>query len=577
MMNLFVKNPLAPLRSEAGFGIVEILIATGFVAALVGTAVYMSGAISNSRNEKSVDRFNCSMYATSLMARIRANSGATSVPLSNLGATAGSYFHPYQGQRLPPAGDATHFNHTQVVGAGDLTWPAGIPEILTSPAGTEPVAANALLLDGPVRTVNALYNSGTDFTNFNTTATLTALASYGGSDTFQNLTVGGVAPTTDFRIRVYNLDSGQVPAVQPVPPLWIYPRGMKSAAGVDQANVNGFVRYSGDANARTPLFGKPATYSDQYGFLVEVRVQYKDPSAPAVQKECIVSQRFAYDRDLNPPPPPSVVISNISAPAIVQHTHSVSIEVTYDSAAIERGAVLLCRDRSTLYRVGGYPCYDNSGTVGPGPQQGLGTQGPPGNDVQRTVGPIGDRMAPGVSEEAVPYAADPLNPYYDNDRPAALGNTPNTWRTNSGGLIATPASDWVPCERVTLCGVAPAASVTYNPLGNGGLRFTNSYSNVRSECIIRIEAAAIDVAGNLAGANAGGRYNPSQVTPSAMSGSSAVTPRPRCGSWCYDAASPVNSYWINAGSCCVGTGCVRGQAFPGGPVWPVSVDSPARP
>ncbi|MBX3032762.1 MAG: prepilin-type N-terminal cleavage/methylation domain-containing protein [Bdellovibrionaceae bacterium] len=415
------------------------------------------------------------------------------------GATAISGFHAFQSTRTP----LNTYNYSPII--------SGVPTNIVMPdqlgTGNKPLAGNLVAIHGMMHMLNGLYNSlSPDYcNNFVNTPGITQLAN-DSSAILRNS--DGAMPVTSIRVRTYNLRTGAVAACWR--PSWLAP------PGIDNAAKNGFSQ---------GVFTKPSTIRNDQGLLLEVQTNYRDETGQT--QTCTMSQRFAYDEDTREPATPTLSIQNItpyppsdSSPA---NRNQVSMRVHYPAGA-EKGVALVCRDYSYIsVPANQYRCYDLTST-GPGPQ-------PSG----------GSRPAP---------------------RTMAL---PPPGYVPSSATTPVAPTDWRPCEQVTLCGRAPSATslvADSSFTSTGEIQINNTYSNVPSDCVIRLQTAVIDSAGNL-NASTITPYPGVQVTSGITAtggpgGSNTITPRPTCGNWCAATRWSTQTYWQTR-ACCVGLGCQIGM------------------
>jgi hypothetical protein len=490
-----------PLHSkwESGLGMIEVMIAVGVVGTLALFSGYYAKMVAITTQPTVENRFSCATQTSTMLAKIRGQIGSNFYPNSFYPQTSNGFVTPTGTTTAPLA----PFQFLTLV---PNLW-IGAPPILTN--SPVPTAANALMMAGPMRALNSLYlgtyPSPVDFcTNGFARSTLLDTLS---TDSQNILGAPNPTPTpqTQMQIQLYDLASGTVQSG--CPRYWIHPQGI--VLDGDPVNQNGFTI----AGAQGPYFKEPPNYTDKYGFFVQVQTSYSelDPKTGlTLSKSCLATQKFSYDRDFLAPPLPAVqVVTGDPPDGGDATTHTATLTISVPSQ--EPGLVMVCRDRSTRQpQLPGYPstldCYSNSG-AGPGPQPN----------------PLNFRTV-----------ANPL---------------PNETTVPVPGTLIGPSS-WLPCEQVTLCGVATTgASISSTALG---LSMTSTFSNIPSDCVIRIETAVMDSAANL-NASSVTPYNPAQVVVSTPNNpvNNSNTPRPTCGQLCApDGTWTGQSYWQYP-SCCV--------------------------
>lgn len=489
--------------AQSGFGMVEVLIGAAIVAALAGSLSFYSSLISSAMAPSSVNTFSCVAHGTSVLSKMRSLSGQFSV----------TAFAPFQTTRTP----SSLFAANQVIPASAL-WQS-VPPFQSDEAS--PYIYSASAYSGPLRVFNSMYNrTDIDFCGaFASSPELEAI----------NETVAGGANTrivgtvnSYLRVRLYELSTGTVLS-NCQKPIWINPKAAAPGNPSRDAFQGGYVRRD------------PAAVRSDLGILLELQTDYIDATDPdassaggenANVQSCVVSDRLVLGLDNNVPEAPVISVTGLGTPAADGgNANQGTAVVTVTAVGDGDNTVMVCRDRSVRTSQGAYECYAAS-SPGPGPQH-------------TSVTPNAYAVA-----ASVPSQLETSYTNFGSARPA-------TW----------PLPEWVPCERVTLCGRSPTAS-SLTSLANAGYSVTNNYQLLPSDCVARIEAAAVDSSGNL-NISPASPYNPAQISISATGFTTSL--RPTCGAWCGPAMpywpGGVNGYWQYP-SCCVGAGCTRGGGLP---------------
>ena len=540
------------IGSQSGFGMVEVLVGLVVISILATVTVFYSDVINLVSRETRGDRYNCVNHGNAVLSKFRGSLGEKTVRM---------YYPPRgtaNGNRRPvPA--ATPTSLTQVMGNGtaanvnNIMW-ATVPDTISiNTGGFNPNLgaanqfrlANATLIEGgPMRALSAMYNNIITTTgtcdNFVSPYTAFTNMSANNVDSFLMKTsvAAGNRPTTQLRIRRFNIDTGQVIAGCPI--TWARPPGKAPEA---DGNINAFGVNGGGG---IPI---AAEQSAAVGFLLEIQTTYFTAEDEANARTCVVSQRFSYERDTGAPAVPTVSL-DITTPGAnmvdfaTANQHTMTMQI--DSAQAEPGVVMACRDRSVRLNPGPHACYVQAAAM-PGP----GNQWPP------IAGfPRGDPRV--IAHNAAETDTGPTMTTQQLTAVAVARPWSNVlWKAGNG-----TGSEWGPCEEISVCGRAPAGGAVTQPAGTNDIQITNNYTNLPSDCVIRVEAVTIDTAGNLS--NVGyGAFNPTQ-TSSIEIGNNTNVGRPTCGTtFCTYAG---NSYYQD-GACCVGGGCVAGQVGdPSGPI-----------
>lgn len=249
------------------------------------------------------------------------------------------------------------------------------------------------------------------------------------------------------------------------------------------------------ASAYGAYVSQPSNSDWQYGLLLTVRVAYEDGSGQT--QSCTTQHRFQFQRDeIAPPVMNTTVTANTSNPRLncAPPRADMTLSLGYNSDPGEKGIVFLCQDVSMRRPRGTIQCAGPSGAQYNG--------APPAPTT--TIGP----------------------------------------------------GSWVACDKVTACNVSPESS-TANPSRTAdAIRLVNVYRNIPSDCVVKINSVAVDVAGN------------SSTVAQLPNTDPTESLRPSCGTLCspngwwggYAGTYPNGYYVCPPVNCCNGPGC----APPGG-------------
>ncbi len=269
------------------------------------------------------------------------------------------------------------------------------------------------------------------------------------------------------------------------------------------------------------------------GLLVTLYTTYKNTSG--VTYNCSGQRKYSYQYNGNAPtlvvnqqygsPDPSQTAAPANCSALNNANIQVQIGYTSTSKPNEKGVVFLCKDVS----------QEAVGTGSPSTTQCYGPSGPQPN------GPV-------------TLQAMPTNP------------------------------NWVPCQDVTLCNVAPTASSILT--SNNPQYIVNTYNKLPENCYMQISATAVDTAGNLPDVfgNLPNQFTTAlTTTPLGTNQLKQPSCNPYCavngfGAWtgAQIAANP-NGYYDCSGyfymgalepNCCIGSGCSPGNFSGPTPVFP---------
>lgn len=357
-----------------------------------------------------------------------------------------------------------------------LLWPNSLDVL--SDSGS-PTLGNSVLIASSINALLAIYNSNASFCS-------TGAVYTGTGDLITRASTELPGANLTVRIQPYNINTG---ALLGCPmPLRIAPDAM---AGTPPAT------------ATNPPKAESGNTRYQAGLLLTVNQTYTDEDGQSAS--CSISQRFQYSGDSTPPPDPdfrSITRTNANptwTSNCVSAYNEFVITVGYSAVDMEPGSVLVCRDTSVLKEAGS-----------PNANWDLVSCGGPG-------APANKVMAYSLGS---------------NYRPAS-GNTGLNFFTGHSAKVSDTGNLWVPCEKVTACGMNPYTAVLDPTSTPTRPRFILTYRDLPGLCRINIEVAAIDTASN----SSRNLHTSSQAaTPTVYEGAPAITnwdvPMPLCGSTC---------------------------------------------
>lgn len=565
-------NLFSPLKNQKGLSFVEILV----TAALIGTTfVVISQYSTMYTSPKATLKRSCQAYAQTIVAAVQQDTyyrqlnnfiptnatrmGAFSAPESN--ATTATLAIP----------TSATYNTYWWGGAVTSTDFAVSMTNASSASNAGATLQNFQLIQGSVRELAAIYNNN---------ATLRC-----GYDVYPPLTgtfqmprdlaaaVTSVTNPTKIKIAPYDILSGSSACatfptkVHPAPLGNVPPTNPNLFSAFQAAPTSGdllgpipagreewtSLGYAGtgpasmptsytvaNRGAGTPVNNAAAT---AVGFELSVQVQYKESGN---DDYCVVTQKFEYPRDRAAPPVPNVatVTSNntntqldaCTTPSAV--TPSVTLAMGYTSAAeFERGTQFLCRDLSW--------------------QRAFITVD--------TSAPMSGPAAPGAFIPCVKGVTASVISY-----DAALQVLDRATTSVSNEIVPNRTfgriDQWVPCDRLTQCGVAPTTVVYDDGSGTGrtnpnnaatGHRLLLTYTSQPIGCVMNFEVVAVDTAGNMsiAGSSANRRFL--ETTSAGIDANNEILPR-TCGHYCSftNANFPRGYYTCRAAAgCCTGALC----------------------
>lgn len=506
MINRLGRSFLRYPDNSQGVTLVEALLAIGLISivALSSVTFYSEMAKVSHRSREA-----CRIYNLSFLGRLRTYGTIASI--------ANFTPEPFVRSVNPSAPPFT--SPPEVPGA--YRWP-NVPILST---GSEPTLNSYLLIDGYMNILQSLYNAHpgicTTFTKIGSTNTtgLNSLMIPYPEDLKDPTTDSGMK----IRIIPFNIDTGaHLNCSTAAPPLKVAPRGtyLNPTAGGSP--------FQGTDYGGTRKLSIPSDVRLNVGFAVQVQTQFENDQGGA--DVCFTEGRYQYDIDSQAPPEPKVLDITLATSPSVCSAHSVNdytLNVGYDSSVIgsrlEPGTVLICQDLSVIPTVAqaiipqvtgyatqaAFQCYTGNNASAPAP---------PGPQVGSNY---------------------PANGYY----PVA-GYT----GFNYTGLGSVVPPRWVPCDQLTLCGVAPMSGGVTNTSSSGSptrLSYQIRYRNLPSDCRVIVKVAGIDTAAN---------SSPELPSPSLADFSSNNpvfstwdVPRPKCQSFC--STGPWPSGYFTCGSC----------------------------
>lgn len=382
-------------------------------------------------------------------------------------------------------------------GAGSGVADLGITDSMMFPAvpvlssGTQPTINNNILITSSLNALLALYNSNAGFC-----ATGLPYSGTGAQGGLALASPPSELASAVLRVQIlpYSTSTGAALGC-PAAPLYIAPEGTypdSSGSSVYGSSPAKAVR----GGARTDA-----------GLILKVSQDYVDEAG--TPQSCTIEQRFQYAKDSIAPPQPdfkSVTGIPASQPNCGSLNNSVTIRIGYDTRDIEPGSVMVCRDLSLAVSA---PIQASE--IGPGFTKNQ------------------CRNYPGVAEVINSGGTPP--------------NAANTGRAYTAYAAAASSRQWVSCDRVTACGVAPSGPVTMS--AGPRPKYTLTYNNLPPYCRVNIQYAAIDTASNSSlNALTASTADPA-VFNSAVAQVQWDVPSPRCGSYCTWAAP----YYFQCGGC----------------------------
>lgn len=469
--------------NSKGYSVIEGLIALGILA-VAGTLIGGFRSIYQDSSGFGLQRA-CKSYAQSIVNAVQQESYYLSItnyfPTGTTPTTRSLQTNPFTPTIAVP--DTSKY--------WELAMPSTDPDdqISSRIAGQAPSLNNILLVQGSLRSLQAIYN------NYPVRCALGAYAPLTSNPAFLPLpsSLKQLYPAATAQIQL-NPYRHTTHATLCPPKIFISTQNRK-ANRVD-ANVDVFAPTSGnyvtagDVAASTAAGETLATMSPTIGntialggftwpvtdlgveMIAQVNYTYEGQAY-----NCSASQRFEYPYDGAAPPKPSATISaNTSIASTVDpivrdycasgsnlQTASASFQVGYVNTASEGGVQFLCKDLSYIRTPTAVaPCLDAGGV-------------------------------PIVANQPVNLGAstfrllDPAPRY------------PYSYTPNFGGREAT----WQPCDQMQQCGLLPAnATAAIIDALNKGI--VMDYNNLPAGCVLNFEAIAVDTAGNRSGTRTGG-------------------------------------------------------------------------
>ena len=299
-------------KRTSGFSMVEVLVASAFIATLAVTGLTSYNYMRNLRN-RSTDV--CRVHVSGVIERFRSIGYFSAI----------NNFNPVQSNRTF-LGDSSVSLQSKGIPNTQL-WPS----VSILEGAPRPTLNNSILISSSINALLAIYNTNPAYcTNPNG-------APYDGGDPLNpNLVTRPSADlqgsSINLRITPYSIETGNPLAVACPMPLRIAP---ESSTTSDTFTVSPNKVNRGDTRNDT-------------GLLVKVIQNYINEDGQAFS--CSIEQRFQYSPDIVAPAPPNLAtmspagtsVGNCAAP-----NTNVTITVGYQNPVVlEPGAVLVCRDNS---------------------------------------------------------------------------------------------------------------------------------------------------------------------------------------------------------------------------------------
>ncbi len=384
-------------------------------------------------------------------------------------------FTPLGSTRTYPGTPSDSLN---TIGISDpMLWPTTL-DVLGSTGA--PTLNNSILITSSINALLGIYNSNPALCL--TGGTYTASA----PDLFTKPSSELKGASVQIQVIPYDTKTGALDMTCPMP-LRIAPEPL-----YPDTNTN-------SAFGTSPA--KAAKGNNRYntGLLLKVVESFTNESG--LPSSCSIEQKFQYAPDMNPPVAPDYKtinpIPNWGA-SCTSGGGSYAVTFGYSSIDIEPGAVMVCRDTSVL-----------KGTLAPGHI-------------------MASCSGPGAPAPTVVYP-----------KPSYPGSTGFVYNSQYAVNVADTSRQWVPCDRVTACGVAPTSAVLDPSSTPQKPLYKLTYSNLPAYCRVNIEIAALDTSSNSSLNFLTASTSPTNVFYGGSTSLMWDIPMPTCGSTC--------------GSC--GTGC----------------------
>ena len=340
-------------KSKNGFSMVEVLVASAFVAVLAVTGLTSYTYMRNMRN-RSTDV--CRIHVSSVVEKFR-----------SIG-----YFSAIN-NKTPVSTDRT-FNDIggptslQSKGISDTAlWPS--VNILAS--GGSPTLNNSILISSSINALLAIYNSNPAYCSTG--------APYAGVIANPSGDLNGAS--ISLQIVPFNINTG-IPLSTCPNPLRIAP---------DSTSASAYLTSPRKATQSTDT-------RNDVGLLLRVNESYTNEDGQT--SNCSIEQRFQYSPDITPPQAPNfkqIIPTLTSAPDCSAAITDFTVVFGYNGRSIEPGSVLVCRDMSAINNsvVSPYLLVTcQNGTV----TQALAMAGPP---MAKPTGVTGLDYTAGYSARAV--------------------------------------------------------------------------------------------------------------------------------------------------------------------------------
>jgi prepilin-type N-terminal cleavage/methylation domain-containing protein len=431
-------------QKKLGFTVVESLVALAIVSVVSLAGL---GTMSYIRKVKNRSKEICAAHVASTVEKFR-SVGYFAAISTHFPLTSGTSFGT-----VAPDISLSKFGL-----ADNQMYPND--SIITYPnsGGNPPTVNNEILITSSLNALAAIYNSsgsfcsnanGASYTNSTPPTVLSQAFGFPSSELKSaNLTL---------RIIPYNARTGDLDTSCPSN-IRIVPPGRYSDGD------SGSPFYTG--GTAPPKLRRSGSQRTDVGLSLKVTQTYIDEDN--VPQSCSIEQRFQYAADMVPSPPPDqLVMSQTAGPTRtvrcpVPSANRFEVTIGYNTNTIEPGSVMVCRDVSVVPTTpaAGHMLASCMGTNAPAP--------------------------------TIPSSTSSSSPA---TYPHGLNSTIRTGMTyNYASAASASTPPWVPCDRVTACGVSPSSATP------GGTAQKPSYSLIYNSlpylCRVYIQVAAIDTASN---------------------------------------------------------------------------------
>lgn len=521
----------APVRSSIQYGmsVIEVLVAAAVISIMSLSVAYFSSfkagnLAADSIVSGSTDQFNCQAQVNSILSSLRSEGQAVRM----------TQFYPHS------ATDNTGRSYNKIL--MKEVWPAGTtPSFMPSSFSDEeqdlvrwtedasnpgfgdiPQINLAALQRSSVRLIESIYEKNRTTLCLQpkggTTSQLSDLAKKYESALLRSVTLDGSTAKqvveTKFRIVPYEVATGTL--------LNDCPQDLHSVPLSTYSSLSALATDTNGATAMTQrMTNQTPDRVPHIGYLVEVHTEVSEGGK--TKASCTGSQRFEHQIDERPPTPASVqaIVLNNTLPTFNYNTannrrnwgssQSNQVQILFRIDNPKPGTILLCRDLSKIpktspadFKDAANPYTYNSVCMGASPTD----PNSPGPGPQRLGGT--DQTACGCDSNA---------PNAVNLRiiKSILATTDTSNKANDIDRFDIVDSHfkpptWIPCDQVTVCRKKPKSSkvtVLTKDVGNSptalqaaltksdSVEFINTYENLRAECVMQLEVAVTDQAGNL--------------------------------------------------------------------------------